>query len=193
MSQNISCGTLSSMKTAKNIAHTKNLISLALFMLVIKKPSEEISVKEICEKAGVSRMSFYRYYNKKDDIFVDFCDSRFEEFYDMYLSNKESYTPEEFTLNMFTFFRKYDRQLRILFSAGKQHLLMEQFVSYAKFLFMRNKDNRVKALYTNKVVGPFVAGGFFAVLASWLNDGMEETPEEINKMLFTAPEIIGLK
>ena len=181
------------MKTAKNIAHTKNLISLSLFMLIHKKPYEEISVKEICEKAGVSRMSFYRYYNKKDDIFIDFCDSKFEEFYDKYLSKKSTYTPEDFTLNMFRFFKENARPLQILLSAGKEHLLMQQFISYTKFLFMRNKDIRVKALYSNKVVGPFLAGGFFAVLTSWLADGMEETPEEINKMLFTTPEIIGMK
>ena len=60
---------------------TKNLISLALYSLMLRHPYDEISVKDICEKAGVSRMSFYRYFSKKDDIFLDFCDERFEEFY----------------------------------------------------------------------------------------------------------------
>ena len=67
-------------RKAKN--KTKGLISLALYSLLLRKNYEDISVKEICERAGVSRMSFYRYYNKKDDIFVDYCDARFEEFYE---------------------------------------------------------------------------------------------------------------
>ena len=60
---------------------TKDNISLAVYVLMLKRPYEEISVKEICERAGVSRMSFYRYYNNKEDIFVDYCDERFEDFY----------------------------------------------------------------------------------------------------------------
>ena len=64
-----------------NKATTKSLISLALYALMLKTDYDNITVKDICERAGVSRMSFYRYFSKKDDIFIDFCDERFEEFY----------------------------------------------------------------------------------------------------------------
>lgn len=181
------------MKTAKNIAHTKSLISLALFMLVHKTPYDDISVKEICEKAGVSRMSFYRYYNKKDDIFIDFCDSRFEEFYDLYLKDNKNIDPRDFTLNMFRFFKKYSKSIEVLILAGKEHLLSVQFLSYAKFLIGRSKDVRIKNLEANKIIAPLFSGGFFAVLMTWISDGMEETPEEINNILYQVPELIGLK
>lgn len=178
------------MKTQKTIAHTKQLISLALFMLVHKKNYEDISVKEICEKAGVSRMSFYRYYDRKDDIFIDFCDTRFEEFYDLYLANNENISNEEFILNMFKFFKQYAKPLQVLISAGKEYLLMEQFINYAKFLFGKNKD-KTKVYQFAKVIGPFFAGGFFTVLLTWLRDGMEESPEEINRILLSSREMIN--
>ena len=60
------------MSNKKARIKTKNLISLGLYSLMLRHNYDEISVKDICEKAGVSRMSFYRYYNNKDDIFKDF-------------------------------------------------------------------------------------------------------------------------
>ena len=52
-----------------NKASTKSLISLALYALMLKHDYDTITVKDICSKAGISRMSFYRYFSKKDDIF----------------------------------------------------------------------------------------------------------------------------
>ena len=65
---------------------TKALISLAVYQLMIRKIDyDDITVKDICKTSGVSRMSFYRYYSKKDDIFIDYCDERFAEFYENFL------------------------------------------------------------------------------------------------------------
>ena len=69
------------MRKAKRKTNTKDLISLALYALMHKCEYDEISVKDICAKAGVSRMSFYRYYRMKDDIFITYCDERFESTY----------------------------------------------------------------------------------------------------------------
>ena len=60
---------------------TKLLISLALYQLMFKYEYDDISVKDICDKARISRMSFYRYFTCKDDIFINYCDERFEEFF----------------------------------------------------------------------------------------------------------------
>ena len=178
------------MKTIKTINHTKNLISLALFQLMLKHEYNDITVKDICNKAGVSRMSFYRYYNKKDDIFVDFCDARFEEFYMEYLNHREL-TLEEFTISTFYFFKKYARQLGVLKKAGKEQILIEQFNGYAKFLMIHSSSKSVQQLFYNPVVAPFLAGGLFNLLMSWLNTGMEKSPEEMCESLLSIPTLLS--
>ena len=47
---------------------TKNYIFEALYELLSRRNINEINVSEICEKAGVSRMSFYRNFKSKDDL-----------------------------------------------------------------------------------------------------------------------------
>ena len=177
------------MKTIKTINHTKSLISLSLFQLMLKHEYNDITVKDICKKAGVSRMSFYRYYNKKDDIFIDFCDARFEEFYLEYLNHKDI-TLEQFIHSMFLFFEKYSRQLGILKKAGKEQLLIEQFNGYAKFLMIHSTSKSIQQLFYNQVVAPFLAGGLFNLLMSWLNSGMEKTPKEMCDALLSIPSTL---
>ena len=172
------------MKTIKTINHTKNLISLALFQLMLRQEYNDITVKDICAKAGVSRMSFYRYYNKKDDIFIDYCDARFEEFYVEYLNHKEL-TTKQFVISTFKFFQKYARQLNVLRKAGKEQILIEQFNGYAKFLMIHSASKDVQKMFYNPVVAPFFAGGLFNVLSNWLNSGMEKTPEEMCQYLLS--------
>ena len=43
-------------------------INEALFGLLKEKSLNEISISEICETAGVGRMSFYRNYENKEDV-----------------------------------------------------------------------------------------------------------------------------
>ena len=56
----------------KNEAHDMVMESLteALLQLMRAKPLAEISVSELCDKAGVSRVSFYRNFDSMDDILV---------------------------------------------------------------------------------------------------------------------------
>lgn len=46
----------------------KECIVLALLKLIYIKPLSSITVSELCEKGGVSRMTFYRNYDSKEDI-----------------------------------------------------------------------------------------------------------------------------
>ena len=58
----------------KRISYTnflsKECIVSAILQLINDKPLSSISVSELCSKAGVSRMTFYRNYDSIEDIFV---------------------------------------------------------------------------------------------------------------------------
>lgn len=51
---------------------TQQQIEQSLFSLLLKKSYAEISIAEITRKADVSRTSFYRNYENKDSVLVQF-------------------------------------------------------------------------------------------------------------------------
>ena len=47
-----------------------NSLENTLVELMRKKPFADLSIREICESAGVGRSSFYRYYSSKEDVII---------------------------------------------------------------------------------------------------------------------------
>lgn len=58
-----------------------NLITTALFELLETKRFADISVTDICERAGVSRKTFYRNFDSKPSVVGRLVDQVFYEFY----------------------------------------------------------------------------------------------------------------
>ena len=52
----------------KKEGRASDYILEALLILIRKKDWQDISITEICEKAGVTRMSFYRSFTGKEDV-----------------------------------------------------------------------------------------------------------------------------
>lgn len=61
-----------------------DLITTALFELLETMPFAQISVKEVCEKAGVARKTFYRNFKTKTAVVEQLVDRVFYEFMQKY-------------------------------------------------------------------------------------------------------------
>lgn len=168
------------MKRQQRTEQTKKNISLALYALLLRKPYDEISVSDICRKADVSRVSFYHYYDKKDDILIQFSDERFAEFFDDF-TKLEAMTFEDLIIEIFRFLKKNSRQLAILRYAKREDILLEQFHSYGRYIFSNTQTSKLLKNKDNAYLIPFLVGGLFQVIMRWLDEGMTSTPEELSR------------
>ena len=160
------------MKSRK--AKSKKLIQLAVYELLLKKDFDSISIKEICEKAGVSRMSFYRYYSTKEDIFIVFCDETFDTFFQE-ISHLPTLAMREMFILFFTKLKKYHREIDLLKKAQRETILLSQFEQYSSY--MASKINVTDKLSPFAI--PFFSGGLFNVVIRWSNRNYIDTPEEM--------------
>lgn len=167
----------------------KELISIAIYQLMYKIPFNDITVKMICEKAGVSRMTFYRYYNTKEDIFIDYSDERFAEFYELYMENKDI-TIDSFTKNIIHYFKQYERQIKSLEKSGLMYILITLFERYASYLMNHVKSLEQFKYRENPLSIPYFAGGLYNVLFYWSKHNFKPSEEEMASML---EELIGAK
>ena len=55
-------------KSESKYFNTASLMDRALLLLLEKKPFEYITIKEVCEKAGVNRSTFYLHYETMADL-----------------------------------------------------------------------------------------------------------------------------
>ena len=64
----------------KRSLFTRQCIGDALLALMEEMPYEQISISDICKKAGISRMTFYHYFYTKADAVNDYIYEIFEAY-----------------------------------------------------------------------------------------------------------------
>lgn len=55
----------------KTAIQSQHMIADALFRLLKRKPFQQISVTELCQEAAIGRKTFYRNFEKREDV-IDF-------------------------------------------------------------------------------------------------------------------------
>lgn len=58
-------------KENQRIALTKRLVQEALLLLLQRKSIYQISIRELCEKAGINRSTFYNHYGSQYDVLAE--------------------------------------------------------------------------------------------------------------------------
>lgn len=144
--------------------------SIALIDLMKKKNYYDITISEICYKAGFGRTTYYRYFtNNKDDLILYISKIRWEQ---CKMQNQEKIKTDEGSVLLNHVYQyKY---FFILLSQQKLDALLFK-IFYQEF--GRKKDE-------NEVLGyekAFFAGGYWGVIYEWILHGCEDTPEEIKQ------------
>lgn len=156
----------------------KESIFTALMILMEKTNFKDISITDLCKKAGVSRMAYYRNYNFKEDVIIDYLDEMFEK----YLKEILSYEKLDIYRNsilFFSYFRKHEKLILNLITSNLTYLIMERFDKYIYSIISNIVSGKKYPPEIEKYIIQYMAGGQYKVLISWAKDGMKESDEEM--------------
>jgi len=149
----------------------KKSIQDALLELLETKHIREISITALCEKAGVSRASFYRNYEDKTAILRDYLIKCTEEYFMVAPKNDI----REYYISFFSYLKSMAPVAKLLYENGLYGLIYEVFVCESeKAEVFAGRDSYIKE---------YMTGGTFFVMNKWFYDKMDKTPEEIADIL----------
>ncbi|EMS70937.1 TetR/AcrR family transcriptional regulator [Ruminiclostridium cellobioparum] len=162
----------------------------SLFQLMRAKPYEEISIQNITDTAQLSRRTFYRNYEKKDEILLDY----FRRICKEYEKNLRSARDLSFPNIANIFFSTMQGHLDFLFLVN-QHHIMELFIKEMDaFLLPLHLELRGPSVGYDielaRIALTFSIGGFGRILTLWLNEGAEKTPDELAKLMEKAIRLL---
>ena len=153
---------------------SRNCLADALIDLLEDNKYEDISIQDIVDKAGFSRMAYYRNFKDKNEI-IDYClDNMFDTFIRKTDISYHRMGAERFFETMFTIFSDAEmvRITKLLLKRGLLGAIANQFVKRVQGGFIPNQS---------QYFYDFLAGGFFAVYLAWIGNGLKESPEEMAK------------
>ncbi len=145
-------------------------ITDALLMLMRKKDYKGISITEICERAGVTRMSFYRNFESKEDILKKWIVSVTDTFLAVSAISYKNDSNRDYFIKLFTHLKQHKAICWAMHEADLIYLVKEQFDRV--FLNIHQNEYDPYKSY-------FLAGGIYNVFLLWLINGYKESPEEL--------------
>lgn len=143
-------------------------INQAFFKLLEDKSINDISISEICDMAGVGRMSFYRNYQSKKDILEKHLMELIQEWGKEFEAQGD---PNYFSESFLKHYYKYKDFYLLLYRQGLSDMIYETIRTACK---LDEAENNVE-----RYVKSMVAGMIWGWIDEWLRQGMPETPDEL--------------
>lgn len=165
--------------------NTASLMDEALLLLLEQKDFDRITVKEICQKAGVNRTTFYLHYESMNDLLeetVSMISARFKESLSSIPSgdpSKEILTSEKYLRPYLGFIKENMRVYRVIHQ--RDHLFNSQktFESFYESIFSPALTHFGVTEQEKKYVFAFYTQGTVAIIGKWLEGGCQDDVEMI--------------
>jgi AcrR family transcriptional regulator len=159
----------------------KESIFNALLALMDEKEFNDITVTNITQKAGVSRISYYRNYKSKEEIITNYIN----EFFEIYLEKLQGTEFEvyEYMCKFFSYIRKNKQLMNCLIRSNLSNLLLERFEFYFYFIF-ENLIKSDRSPMAKKYELYFIVGGLHKIIIQWVKNDLKESDEQMASILF---------
>lgn len=154
--------------------YSRYYIVEALFRLMSQYEYDKIKVTDIVAKAGVGRVTFYRYFKKKEDVILYYFEHNTRGFVlsqKYYPRCKEDYV--KVATDVFEAFRENMEVFRLIRKARLEYVYLDYLNKSFSESFTSEHGDRSAYL-------PYVyAGMLFNVSMAWLDKGCSTPPAEL--------------
>ena len=172
-------------KQDKRAQASVELICEGLKQCLTAKSFENLSISAIPRVSGVSRSTFYRNFDRIEDVLALMCDSVFQEAFGAGYANISEAVFR-------TWFRHAD-MIEAVVSIGRGDMLYESLRRCSDHLRPGIPGLRDAALFDYLV--SIISSSMMGIMITWVERGCRESEEELKNMIlqsFKAMKFIGL-
>lgn len=155
-------------------------IRTALLQLLKHTKYEQVTIKNICRQADLSRQTFYQIFSSKEEVIEYHFSTLFQKFEEgsgEFQNDSISHISRHF----FSFFYENRDFIQILVSNNMTFLLEQQFEVYLRKidLFRSINDKELHGEYTTA----YIAGALTQVLVHWFNHSFDLSIDELSELI----------
>ncbi len=150
-------------------------ITNALISLMEEKDYNSISITDITTKAGLSRVTYYRHFETKEDVLIRFFEISKDKFMNQLKSNNDLNAPETNEIAILSLFLFFKSNMRTNKCLRKAHLDMKLLD------FLSTEFLKVLPVQFDKYVAYFMAGALFNIMINWLDNDCKDPIEDVSK------------
>ena len=176
------------MKESKQSIRTKKFLVSALMDLIIKKDFEEITVTDICEKALITRATFYKYFEDKYHLAEYSLHELKEQIFEKEMQNFSYNSPKELYLKLTELCYDYiDKNqhnfvkfIKHSYSDRLRLMILSTINDYIESATKKGQHNFNFQIPT-EIVSKFTTGGFAYLMLYMIENNTTFKKEEVLK------------
>lgn len=177
--------------------HTAEKMDRAFLELLEKKDFSYITVKEICEKAGVNRSTFYLHYETVEDLLSESAEYMNEQFLshmqedtEVFMTQIKKCSPDQLYLVTPKYLMPYlsyiQKHKRVFWTAITKASTLRLDHSYNKMfqhVFTPILDRYQVPIGDRRYIMSFYIQGIMAIITEWLKNDCSDTMEHIMEII----------
>ena len=173
------------METRENqrVMITKKLLLDALLALLETKHLRDISVTELCSRAGINRTTFYKHYNTPNDVLEEL-----ERKYTLQImaieNGNQTLSAQERIEACCVFLHENRQMIRLLIRNGMDDEMATKAIIR---LFQQTAASAAADGFDEtdqKLMITYIVNGCYSLLRSWLMEQLPKTPKEIAALIY---------
>lgn len=165
-------------------AYRQRQLEQSLLELMEDFPYKAITIGQICDQVGISRKSFYRYFNSKDGCLFALLDHTIMDGTGYYMPEGSlDFTGVDFCVRYCEYWQKQTPLLDALEKNGLSLHLLQRMVryifveepAYAQYMGIPQDDVMEHIVYH--------VGGLMGLILTWHHNGYQKTAAEMGRIL----------
>lgn len=155
-----------------------------LLELMLLDDYAQITISHICDRAGISRKSFYRYFSSKEGCLCALLDHAIFDGASYYLpSHSDGQSPQTIYERFFQYWKKQHQLLDALSQHNLSMLLVERMLVY-----ISHEEHEFRFLYQDYMESAhekslFYIGGIMSMVLDWHKTGYQKSISQMSRIL----------
>ena len=171
--------------TTEESAQRQRQLEQCLLELMGEKLLQQITISDLCKQAGISRKSFYRYFDSKEGCLHALLDHFIIDGYAYYLPGPDSSNPTlEFCNRIFTYWQMQTRLLDAMERNGQSLQILQRMVrctleeepEYARYMGISDQNVMEHVVYS--------VGGIMGLVLTWHHEHYPKSAAQMGEILY---------
>lgn len=171
--------------TDMRILRTRQAIRKAFTDMICEMDYEQITIKELTQRAGINRKTFYLHYDSLDDLLKEMQTQMSEDFRNRIKDLKPPYDMDKITRAFFLSMEEFGELGERLACSGEYNYINSQMVNANMRYTWKEENDKAEDPYRQNIVMAYVSQSSLAIYRQWVSDGKKIPLEEIIQLAST--------
>ena len=167
------------------ITRTRDAIRRAFTDMICEMDYEQITIKELTERAGVNRKTFYLHYDSLDDLLGEMQNEMTKRFMARIRDLRPPYDMDKITRAFYLSMEESGKFGERLACSGNYHYINRRMVNAVMKDTWKEENRKAKDPYLQNIVMAYVSQSTLAIYRQWIADNKRIPLEDIIQTTIT--------